>query len=215
MSAVQASRSASNPASLLALLALSFGCMRCSTDAGDVAPNPSVGTPSSAGALAGTAGHSSAAAPPVQGGAGGANDAGASQAGSSEDNGGQGGAGQEPAAPIPEFNGCSSADYVDRSATGAERIIGIATEGLTFTPPCLIIAVGQTVRWQGSLGSHPLAPGNPDHADAGSADSPIRPTSSGQSVEFTFHAAGTFPYYCELHAFGDGQGMAGVVHVEP
>ena len=213
---MQPSRSASKSASIVALLALSIGCIRCSSDADETAANSSAGTHSSAGAHAGAAGHTSAGAPDQGGsGAGGANDAGASQAGSNADSAGQGGAGAEPADPIPDFNGCTAADYEDRSALDAERIIGIATEGLTFTPACLIIAVGQTVRWQGSLGSHPLAPGNPDHPDAGSADSPISATSSGQSVEFVFGKAGTFPYYCELHAFGDGQGMAGVVHVRP
>jgi len=86
---------------------------------------------------------------------------------------------------------------------------------LSFTPPCLTIRVGQTVRWEGSLATHPISPGNPDHPDAGSPDSPIVETSSGQSVEFTFNNAGTFPYYCEIHSFGSGEGMAGVVHVKP
>lgn len=214
---MQPSRSASKPAAIVALLALSLGCIRCSSDSGDPAANSSAGTLSSAGAhAAGAAGHTSAGAPdPGGSGAGGANDGGASQAGASADSAGQGGAGEEPVDPIPNFNGCTAADYEDRSAANAERVIGIATEGLTFTPSCLIIAVGQTVRFQGSLGSHPLAPGNPDHPEAGSADSPIIATDSGQSVDFTFENPGTFPYYCELHAFGDGQGMAGVVHVRP
>jgi plastocyanin len=112
------------------------------------------------------------------------------------------------------FNGCSANSYEDRSADGAERVVQIAVEGLKFTPPCLQIAVGQSVRFDGSLTSHPLAPGNPDDHEAGSPNTPIVRTSSGRSVEFTFAAAGTYPYYCELHAFGAGMGMAGAIYVQ-
>lgn len=117
--------------------------------------------------------------------------------------------GQEPRA----FNGCSTDAYEDRSADDAERVVQIAVEGLKFTPPCLQIATGQSVRFEGSLASHPLAPGNPDDHEAGSPSSPIVATSSGRSVEFTFDTAGTYPYYCELHSFGAGMGMAGAIYV--
>lgn len=213
---MQASRFASNTGKLVALTALSLGCIRCSSDAADTGASAGAGASSSAGAHAGSAAHTSAGAPAQGGsgiGGGGSSDAGAAQAGT--DSAGLGGAGEEPAEVILDFNGCTAADYEDRSDADAERIIGIATQGLSFTPPCLTVAVGQGVRWQGSLGSHPLAPGNPDDPDAGSPDSPIIATDSGQSVEFTFNDAGTFPYYCVLHSFGDGQGMAGVVHVKP
>lgn len=117
------------------------------------------------------------------------------------------------AAEIPELNGCSARDYEDHSAAGAERVIAIAQMGLTYTPKCMIVAVGQRVRWAGNLSAHPLAPGHPDDESAGSADSPIEPKGSGSVAEFAFEATGTFPYHCTLHAFGAGQGMAGVVHV--
>jgi plastocyanin len=112
--------------------------------------------------------------------------------------------------PEPELNGCTSDDYVDRSADSANRTIAIAAIGLTYTPKCLSIRAGQSVRWEGSLAAHPLAPGNPE--DSGPA-SPIEPRSSGREVEFSFPNAGVFPYYCTLHAFGAGQGMAGVIRV--
>lgn len=121
---------------------------------------------------------------------------------------------QPPSGAEPQaFNGCSADTYEDRSADGAERVVQIAVEGLKFTPPCLQIAAGQSVRFDGSLASHPLAPGNPDDHAAGSPNSPIVATSSGRSVEFTFEAAGTYPYYCELHSFGAGMGMAGAIYV--
>jgi plastocyanin len=113
---------------------------------------------------------------------------------------------------VPTLNGCTSADYVDHSAD-VERVITIAGAGLTYSPKCMIIAAGQVVRFQGSLTAHPLSPGNPEDPEAGSADNPIAPTSTGQSIEVTFPAAGTYPYHCTLHAFGAGQGMAGSIHV--
>jgi plastocyanin len=63
------------------------------------------------------------------------------------------------------------------------------------------------------LAAHPLAPGNPDDPRAGSPQNPIEQTSSGNSVEFTFTTPGTYAYYCELHTFGAGSGMAGAVFV--
>lgn len=203
---------------LAALFALTLACARCSSDAVDPGAASNAGSPAHAGASSGTGGRAGSA---TSGGAdtgrseGGASGEAASLAGAGGAAAGQAGAGGEAADVIPDFNGCVSADYEDQSADDAPRIIGIATQGLSFTPPCLIIEAGQTVRWEGSLSAHPLAAGNPDDPDAGSPNSPIRATSSGQSVEFTFPDAGTFPYYCELHSFGNGQGMAGVVHVKP
>lgn len=112
------------------------------------------------------------------------------------------------------LNGCDPSAYEDRSGEDGERLVQIAAEGLKFTPPCLHIASGQTVTFQGSLTAHPLAPGNPDDNAAGSPDNPISATSSGRTVAFTFENAGTFPYYCELHAFGAGMGMAGAIYVK-
>ncbi|HYP98138.1 MAG TPA: plastocyanin/azurin family copper-binding protein [Polyangiaceae bacterium] len=209
-------RRASRSAKLTALVALSLACARCSSDAVDTGAASNAGSPAHAGAPASSGGHAGTS---EQGNAGsnegGASGAPFSPAGAGGETTGQGGATDEPTDAIPTFNGCAAEDYEDQRAAAAPRVIEIATQGLTFTPPCLLIAVGQTVRFQGSLSSHPLAPGNPEDPDAGSAASPIQATSSGQSVEFKFPDAGTFPYYCELHSFGDGQGMAGVVHVRP
>jgi plastocyanin len=136
-----------------------------------------------------------------------------SMAGSESNGSGSAGSpssGDEPAA----LNGCTAAEYEDLSAGDAERVIEIAAAGLSFTPPCMTIAAGQTVRFEGSLSAHPLAPGNADDHAAGSPNNPIVATSSGNSAEFTFDAPGTFAYFCELHSFGAGMGMAGAIHVE-
>ena len=113
------------------------------------------------------------------------------------------------------INGCNATSYAAADHTDATdpRVIQIAIDGLVFTPPCITIAAGQSVRFEGSLTAHPLAPGTPDDAQAGSPESPIERTSSGNSAEFTFEHPGTFPYYCELHGFGSGSGMVGAVYV--
>jgi len=111
------------------------------------------------------------------------------------------------------LNGCDPADYEDGSAEDSDRVVQIGAEGLKFTPPCLRVAVGQTVTFEGSLTAHPIAPGNADDNAAGSPNNPILATSTGRSVAFTFESAGTFPYYCELHSFGAGMGMAGAIYV--
>jgi plastocyanin len=135
-----------------------------------------------------------------------------SMAGSGSNGSGSAGSpsnGDEPAT----LNGCTADEYADRSAEDAERVVQIAAAGLVFTPPCMTIAAGQTVSFEGSLSAHPLAPGNADDHAAGSPDSPIVATSSGNRVEFTFDTPGTFAYFCELHSFGAGMGMAGAIHV--
>jgi plastocyanin len=205
-------RFTSQRAALVAALGLSFASVHCGSDSNATPENSSAGaTPSSAGAAHSSAGASEHAGAPSSGGldesAGSDSSAGAGELGTA-------GAGDEPEV-ISDFNGCTIADYEDHSGVADDRTIGIATMGLSFTPKCLTIQVGQTVTWAGSLAAHPLGPGNADHPDAGTTPSPIIETSSGQSVEFTFTTAGTFPYYCEVHSFGDGMGMAGVVHVKP
>ena len=82
----------------------------------------------------------------------------------------------------------SESDYVSR---GAVRF-GLSHE--PFTPPCVRLASGGTVIFQGSLIEHPIVP-----RSLGTAPSPIQPTSRGSRVEFEFPDYGTFPYRCARH----------------
>lgn len=122
-------------------------------------------------------------------------------------NGGDGGAGGA-------LNGCSAEMFVDRSAEGADRTIGFGGElgslGFSFAPKCLAIAAGQSVTWVGALATHPLTPGVPGDARAGSAGNPIPVTTSGTTTSVAFPRAGTFPFVCGMHGF---LGMNGVVLV--
>jgi len=124
-----------------------------------------------------------------------------------------GSAATDTSAIVMELNGCKPDDYEDHTAASDTRVIAIARSGLTYSPKCMTISAGQSVRWEGNLSAHPLAPGNPSDQNAGSPKTPVRETSTGKSVEFRFTKSGTYPYYCTMHAFGTGQGMAGVIQV--
>lgn len=131
--------------------------------------------------------------------------------GSMPESGAEAGASTGPS-PL-SINGCSPDGYEDHSDEADARVVQVGAEGLKFTPPCLLVAVGQAVLFEGNLSAHPLAPGRPDDASAGSPANPIIRTSSGNSATFSFERAGTFPYFCELHGFGSGMGMVGAIYV--
>lgn len=117
------------------------------------------------------------------------------------------------AAMIPLFHQCTSDLFVDRSAASAERTVTFSTGANPFSydPPCMIIAAGQTVRFLGAFIGHPLRPGiSPSMLTAGSPNNPIPLQSDGTMVDVTFSAAGTYPYFCEMHHLSQ---MTGVIHV--
>ena len=87
------------------------------------------------------------------------------------------------------------------AAAAAPTIVDVTALDNIFEPPYLEVRAGTTVRW--------LNRGQDDHdvvADDGSFVSPV--FKPGQTYEFTFTGAGTFPYLCDLH-----EGMTGTVVV--
>ena len=120
-----------------------------------------------------------------------------------------------------EFNGCAEAQFVDRTAASASRVVGYGGAGgstiFGYSPKCITIAAGQAVTFTGgtssNFGVHPLAPGTNGNATAGTAGNPVPRQASGSvsDVTVTFPSAGTFPYVCEAHA---AAGMVGVVRVQ-
>lgn len=113
------------------------------------------------------------------------------------------------------LNGCTEAMFVDRTAAGAERVIGFGgarTSGpFTYAPRCLTVAAGQTVVFEGSFNAHPLSPGTaPGALTAGSPNNPIPRMATTSALMVMFPAAGNYPYFCEVHY---AAGMNGVVRV--
>jgi plastocyanin len=70
------------------------------------------------------------------------------------------------------------------------------------------IKAGQSVTFAGAFDSHPLNP------DCGSSN-PIQGTTTGTSASFTFPAAGTYGFNCNIHGAPNGSGMSGVIEVVP
>src|SRR5215510_1922334 len=91
------------------------------------------------------------------------------------------------------------------------------TGDLVFVPDDLTVAVGDTVLWTNT------SPGNIPHtatadsradrrAGFNSGSVPRQYLHPGDTFEFTFTSAGTFPYHCVIH---DDIGMVGTINVGP
>jgi plastocyanin len=104
---------------------------------------------------------------------------------------------------------CAEGDFAD----GAPRIefggVG-ASSVFSYTPRCLRVSAGTTVRFAGDLAVHPLSPGSSPGEPAGG--NPIPRTATGNELEVTFAYPGTYPYICEYHY---AAGMRGAVRVVP
>src|SRR5688500_7790977 len=83
--------------------------------------------------------------------------------------------------------------------------------GMAFTPPDLIIAVGDTVVWTNTNGFH--------NVNGSTATFPSNPESffSGQvalnpwTFTYVFNTVGAYDYHCDAHFF---DGMVGTITVE-
>lgn len=83
----------------------------------------------------------------------------------------------------------------------------VSMEDNEFVPASITIDVGDTLTWTNNgLFPHTAT------ADDGTFDS--GQVESGESYQFTFETAGTFPYHCQNHGGPGGQGMSGEVIVQ-
>jgi plastocyanin len=97
--------------------------------------------------------------------------------------------------------GCGSAQYLDRTAPGADRELHWDF-GIENDPEhCLQVRVGQSVFWNGDLDNHPLG------GQGGDTPNPISLHVDGS---VTFNTPGTFGYKCLSHS-----GMIGAIRVVP
>jgi plastocyanin len=89
------------------------------------------------------------------------------------------------------LNGCSAADYVDRTGASADRTV---TWGFNQTPKCMKIAAGQTVTFNGDFTTHPLVEKGGDTPNPFSS-----PQGSGGTRTVAFPNAGDYGYECAIH----------------
>ncbi|HWZ15181.1 MAG TPA: cupredoxin family copper-binding protein [Mucilaginibacter sp.] len=93
---------------------------------------------------------------------------------------------------------CSKSYNAPKSA-GASASVSI--KNMAFSPDTLRIKTGTTVTWMNNDGMTHTVTSNTALFDSGNL-------AAGLSFQYTFNAAGTFTYYCVIHA-----GMRGVVVV--
>lgn len=97
-------------------------------------------------------------------------------------------------------NGCTVATATNWLETGPMgRVIDFAC--CSYTPPCVKIQPGRTVRWLGDFAFHPLRPGlvvaGTTQAQPGN---PIPSLDAGtNSGQITFPEAGAWGFYCNFH----------------
>jgi len=86
--------------------------------------------------------------------------------------------------------------------------------GFTYDPACFMVSPGTQVTFSGEFDQHPLVGGDVSMGmKVPDPSSPIGgPTSSGTSKTVMLQTAGTFPFYCDIHAL---VGMKGAAFVEP
>jgi plastocyanin len=102
------------------------------------------------------------------------------------------------------------------SARAAEHVVLLSS--FTFSPPALVVQPGDTVTWRNTGGVHNVvaddrsfrcAEGCDGDGRGGNGDASL----AAWSFSLTFDRPGSYPYYCELHGFAGGVGMAGSVEV--
>ena len=78
-------------------------------------------------------------------------------------------------------------------------------ELVAFKPEKLSVQSGATVTWQqNDTGDHTVTSGTVEQGAAGVTQQPddrfdSGEISKGETFEFTFESAGTYPYFCRLH----------------
>jgi plastocyanin len=86
--------------------------------------------------------------------------------------------------------------------------------GFSYDPACFMVSPGTQVTFSGEFDQHPLVGGEVSGGmKVPDPSSPFGgPTSSGTSKTVMLQAAGTFPFYCNIHAL---IGMKGAAFVAP
>lgn len=87
-------------------------------------------------------------------------------------------------------SGCTTLDYVDRTAASANRTVTFDSSG--YSPKCMRVLTYQTVTFSGTFGIHPLV------QDCGPSDRQLT-TTFGTTKTATFPSLGEYGYHCAFH----------------
>lgn len=133
----------------------------------------------------------------------------------SNDNGGRGGSGGSGTAGSGGGDAHTSFAPVAPCLNESDYTAGTSiafTAGFAYTPKCLKITHGESVTFNGSFSSHPLA-SSLNRGDT--TNNPIQNTGTGDTATFTFPTPGVYAYFCAFHGSADdGSGMAGAIWVQ-
>lgn len=110
------------------------------------------------------------------------------------------------AVPCGAFSGCTG--FVDATDAGAVAIIRFPVNGNRYSPDCVRVRFGQSVRFEGgNLTDHPIA-------QACGPVGGVLSSSGAATLEVKLdRALGVFGYYCTQHGSASGSGMAGAIEV--
>lgn len=92
---------------------------------------------------------------------------------------------------LPVVDSCQEANYLDRTAVGADRAFDWDFPFAFNDERCITIRAGQSVQWNGNFGAHPL------EQDQGDRPNPI--SAHGADGVVTFTQPGLFGYRCNYH----------------
>lgn len=103
------------------------------------------------------------------------------------------------------FAACGGGDDGEAPATNAESSNSVEISLLAFKPETVTVDAGEEVIWkQNDIGAHTVTSGTVEQSSGGVTqqadgrfDSDELP--KGETFEFTFTEAGTYPYFCRLH----------------
>jgi plastocyanin len=108
--------------------------------------------------------------------------------------------------PVAVALGVLAATVVGLPRAHGASVVDVRTSGLTFSPPDVTIAAGDTVRWTRTSGTHNV------HILEDGTTVPGPPSDTWDTVTHTFDQPGTYHYVCDLH---QDLGMVGTVTVQP
>ena len=118
-----------------------------------------------------------------------------------------------PADSAPPDGGATTqgTDGASASTSGATHVVNVGD--FAYVPAKLTIAVGDTVRWVWTEGTHTVTEGTDCTAKAGGFDSARH--AAAFTYQHTFDVAGRFDYFCDYREHCTMMGQVGSVEVAP